>query len=675
MKLRYLVVSGLVALAAIAPEVIRRAGDAPDAAVESPVAVQQYQSDRDRGLALARRANALHDDKEYHSAVAALDSAAAHLPQIRDWLNIFAAHSLSFTGDTAAVARRLANLDSLIMRDWAWRLRARAFAEADAKQRAITVATGATRGGTAAKRAGAWYAVAELQRDLSNKAAQRAALFRAIEVASVAEGAADAARVLAEMNGLTADQYLQVGRALLRNGEAKLGVKMLRSFIEASKDSTVRDDVRYEIGRTLFNTGEYKDAERELKRIATRHRLGPDARFLIGRAQYRQGNVKDGLATFRSTAIQHTRSIAGTRALFFLGDLAQDDGRIADAVRYFQQAGARHELGGEEPAEALMRLGAIQYLQKKYAAAETTFASYRDRYPRGVSYEQATYWAAQAASAAGKQDTARKLLEELHARQSFSYYDMRAAQLLNKDVVGDLPKGPAADTSIVPPLDSALYRWELLRDIGWNEAASFELNRLRQKLGNSTATQYAIAEGLNARDHAYVGIAIGRELLNGGEDWNERLLRIMFPLPYHEIIKREARTNGLDPYFVAALMRQESRFNPRAVSGAGAIGLMQVMPATGRQLGRASREDLMNPETNIRLGTRFLADQMRTYGSRVDAVLAAYNAGPSRMNRWRSFPEFPSQDLFVERIPFDETRDYVKVVRVNTSIYHELYGE
>jgi soluble lytic murein transglycosylase len=322
-----------------------------------------------------------------------------------------------------------------------------------------------------------------------------------------------------------------------------------------------------------------------------------------------------------------------------------------------------------------MRLGAIQYLQKKYADAESTFDTYRERYPRGVAYEQATYWAAQAASAAGKKDTARKLLQELHARQSFSYYDMRAAQLLDKDVVNDLPKGPAADTTLLAPLDSALDRWELLRDIGWNEAASFELNSLRQKIGNSNAIQYAIAEGLNARDHAYVGIAIGRELLNGGEEWNQRLLRIMFPLPYHDIIKREAGAHGLDPYFVAALMRQESRFNPRAVSGAGAVGLMQVMPATGRQLGRVDREDLMDPEINIRLGTRFLADQMKTYGSRVDAVLAAYNAGPSRMNRWRSFPEFSSQDLFIERIPFDETRDYVKVVRVNTSIYHELYGE
>jgi soluble lytic murein transglycosylase len=128
-------------------------------------------------------------------------------------------------------------------------------------------------------------------------------------------------------------------------------------------------------------------------------------------------------------------------------------------------------------------------------------------------------------------------------------------------------------------------------------------------------------------------------------------------------------------------MRQESRFNPRALSGAGAVGLMQVVPATGRMLargenvGRISAQTLTDPEINIRLGTKFLADLMRTWQSRPDAVLAAYNAGPGRMERWRRFPEFAQPDLFVERIPFEETRDYVRVVRVNTTIYHALYGD
>ena len=78
---------------------------------------------------------------------------------------------------------------------------------------------------------------------------------------------------------------------------------------------------------------------------------------------------------------------------------------------------------------------------------------------------------------------------------------------------------------------------------------------------------------------------------------------------------------------------------------------------------------------NVKLGTRFLADLLKTYGHRVDAVLIAYNAGPTRASRWSNFPEFQTQELFIERIPFDETRNYVKIVKLNAAIYRALYLE
>jgi soluble lytic murein transglycosylase len=137
----------------------------------------------------------------------------------------------------------------------------------------------------------------------------------------------------------------------------------------------------------------------------------------------------------------------------------------------------------------------------------------------------------------------------------------------------------------------------------------------------------------------------------------------------------------LDPYVVAGLIRQESLFNPVAVSPAGAIGLMQVMPATGRSLaqrvgiGTFNPEMLKQPETNVRLGTLFLADQMRRWNGHEPDVFAAYNAGPNRVVRWRQFPEHADEDLYAERIPFAETRDYVKKLRTNARIYRLLYAE
>ena len=680
MTMKQKLVFGIIALLAIAPELVSTR--APEAtrvrptAGAAPAAPVTVQSVRAEGVALARRGQQLHDAREYLGAVARFDSAAQKLPQINDWLNAFAAMSLSFVGDTAGVSRRLTGLDPDIANDWAWRTRARAHATAKAYQRAFDLASVAARSGSASKRASALYFAADMQKELGRSDARKATLLRVLAIAPYSDAAADAARELAKLKTLTPGQRLEVGRTLVANGERTLGITSLRSFMKQTGDAKLRAQVRYEIGTALFNNGDYAAAERELKQVPAGHARAPDARFMTGRSQYRQGKEDAGTATFRRVASDYPKSRAATRALYFLGDLSQDDGRLKDAVSYFQRTAARHELGGDEPALALIRLGAMQYLQKDYAAARRTFESYGARYPRGVASEQSKFWAAQAASALGQQEAAQKLLEQVDARTSFSYYDIRAADLLGRDVLRDLPVGPPRDTVVGPRVSRGLSRWTLLRDIGWNEAAAFELARLKSDVAANRSALYAIAEQLNENGHPSAGIATGRELLQKGEAWNARLLRIMFPMPYQDIIQQEARSRGLDPFFVTALMRQESRFNPRAVSAAGAIGLMQVMPATGRQLGgRITREDLMDPAVNIRLGTRFLADVLKTYRGREDAALVAYNAGPTRMDRWQDFPEFSSPDLFAERIPFEETRDYVKVVRVNTTIYRALYGD
>jgi soluble lytic murein transglycosylase len=193
------------------------------------------------------------------------------------------------------------------------------------------------------------------------------------------------------------------------------------------------------------------------------------------------------------------------------------------------------------------------------------------------------------------------------------------------------------------------------------------------------AALYAVAEAMPTHEQPVAAALLGHELRQRLGRWDERLLRIAFPFRFRETVEREVRRQGLDPFMVAGLIRKESIFNPTAVSPAGAVGLMQVMPETGRGLARragiaawdASR--LEEPETNVRLGTLFLADQVRRYRTLTE-VFAAYNAGPGRVARWRAFPEYRDEDLFVERIPFEETRDYVKKVKLYAGVYEMLYG-
>jgi soluble lytic murein transglycosylase len=191
----------------------------------------------------------------------------------------------------------------------------------------------------------------------------------------------------------------------------------------------------------------------------------------------------------------------------------------------------------------------------------------------------------------------------------------------------------------------------------------------------------ALAEGFNLRNRSLTGINLGWAARRLGVPWSDRLVRIVYPFPYQELVVREAREVGVDPLLLAALIRQESAFVPDIVSSAGAIGLMQVMPTTGRDLARSlgvenfTPETLESPEVNLHLGARFLVDQLERYGPDLPLVLSAYNAGPARANRWRTLPEAGDMLRLTERIPFSETRGYVKNVTRNQRLYGALYGE
>jgi soluble lytic murein transglycosylase len=155
--------------------------------------------------------------------------------------------------------------------------------------------------------------------------------------------------------------------------------------------------------------------------------------------------------------------------------------------------------------------------------------------------------------------------------------------------------------------------------------------------------------------------------------------RTIFPLPYEEIVRREAARNGVDPMLVAGLMRQESTFQSDIISPKGAVGLMQVLPTTGRRLAprlklRYSREKLTDPEYNLRLGTLYLSDLLKEFGS-PEAALAAFNAGEDRISAWQGERKNEEIAELVESVPFTETREYIQIVLRNAEVYRMVYGE
>ena len=154
--------------------------------------------------------------------------------------------------------------------------------------------------------------------------------------------------------------------------------------------------------------------------------------------------------------------------------------------------------------------------------------------------------------------------------------------------------------------------------------------------------------------------------------------RLVYPLPYALSVERFSARAKLDPMLVAGLIRQESVFQRDAISRAGAVGLMQVLPSTGRGLARKlrigySRARLTEPDYNLRLGTTYLVELIQRQGS-LERALAAYNAGEDRVALWQAERQFEEPAEFVQSIPFTETREYVQIVLRNAELYRRLYG-
>jgi soluble lytic murein transglycosylase len=164
-----------------------------------------------------------------------------------------------------------------------------------------------------------------------------------------------------------------------------------------------------------------------------------------------------------------------------------------------------------------------------------------------------------------------------------------------------------------------------------------------------------------------------------GDRLPREIWKVLFPMRYDQELLAAAREDALDPALVAALILQESSYDAAALSRAGARGLMQVMPATGRRIARAKgvrfkRTALNDPETSLDFGTHYLRQMSERYGGAVERVLAAYNAGPHRVDAWTRERGDQTAEEFIETIPFTETRNYVMIVLANREQYRRLYG-
>lgn len=643
-------------------------------------------SARQAGVTEMKRGLAATRAGDQTTAVAAFERAAEKFPGLADWARVLGAQAAARKGDTVAVRRLLSGAEPVLSREWGWR------ALMDARRTGGDVA-GATRAAEhaaddimdATLRAGAIRVSGEIHLGAGDTAYARDAFRRTIEVAPGSKHAVEAARQLAALRGVSADDHLRIGRVYVRHGNIERGLAGFDRYLASGTGTaSERQRVRFESARVLFDSRRYVEAEKHLVAL-TSEKLDPatgaDAGLLLGRAQYRQKKLTAARTTLLATAERHPDQRAASEALFIVADIDHDAGDLASARSLYARA-IGTQPGGADAAEAAMRLGGMEFASGAFTRAATIFDDYRATHREGARYQQACYWAARAWLEAGDTAAAMLRLGEAKRVDPTSYYGIRAA-----DMTGDIPwkqslaPSPVTAAAATAEAEGALARLDMLNELGLSDAAAYEMDHIKRHFNGREGALYVIGESYHARGETFNGIRIGREILRQEGVWNARLLRIVYPFPYRDEVIAQSRRRGIDPFLVAGLIRQESMFNPTAVSSAGAIGLMQIMPKTGVSLGRrdglktVSKQSLRNPGVNIRLGTLFVSDLLQRYGGSMTHVLAAYNAGSSRVARWRDQPEAADPDMFAERIPFSETREYVKIVQQNRRMYRALYAD
>ena len=479
--------------------------------------------------------------------------------------------------------------------------------------------------------------------------------------------------------------------------------KLLARFPEAERI----DEINLQRGVSLMNSKQTAAAITSFARVSDRNpELRAESLFQQAEALRRASRSAESAVVVDRLISQYSKSRWAVEALYALASYLNKQDRESEAANRYRQLLAAYPKSAYAP-EASYNLGWFAYRSKNYADAarilEQHLASYR--YPETKFIGEACLWAAKSEERLGHKQRALALYELVSGRYRYGYHGYIAGQRLaairkNEPSLAAEPAKPGSDLeriranvtyveSIQETADGSennrMAKADDLEVIGLDELAIRELNKALEAAPTSPKINLRLSQLYSRRGENFQATLVLRKAYPdiysyGDSEVPREAWDIFFPIVAWNTIKEEAKRYGIDPYVAAGLIRQESVFSPTAISRAGARGLMQVMPSTGQLIskrqgiGTITAADLYNPSLNIKLGMNYLAQMLGQFG-RIEYAAAAYNAGPSRAQRW--IAERGSMDIedWIESIPFSETRSYVQGVLRYAANYRRFYKE
>jgi soluble lytic murein transglycosylase len=460
-----------------------------------------------------------------------------------------------------------------------------------------------------------------------------------------------------------------LGRALNRRGTAADARVHVEHAVRRG-DSSAATLVFY--GDLLAATGRYSDAARAYAAAARDSALGPLAIYRRARVLVRLADpgATTALSGFAQTYPSDT---AAPTALYVLGDALFDRGDWNGTARWFGELIARY------PSDARASLARFRLAARAYRAGrlDSAAALYQGEVTAGGPQRTgARFWLGKVALAGGDSAGARAIWRALAREDSLGYYGLRARRETDLPPLAVVP--PLA---LVPPPPAAvaggLARLDTLMLAGLDSEAQFEVRAVLGRPPQDLDGLLGWSEGLGLRGFGSAAVRLGWQAFIKAPG-DARVLRAIYPWPVRPAVEAEAQEVGVDAKLLVAIVRQESVFDVEALSPAGARGLAQLTPGTAAITARGLDvtfypEWITVPDLNLHLGAAHLAELLRRFG-RMEAAIAAYNAGASPVIRWLEREGADDPDQFIELIPYPETRGYVRSVIRNRELYRALYA-
>jgi soluble lytic murein transglycosylase len=429
-------------------------------------------------------------------------------------------------------------------------------------------------------------------------------------------------------------------------------------------------------GKANFKARHYREAEKTFAGLISRKtgkEIGDDARFWLAKCLDKNGKGEDAFSVYMKLADDAPDSPLADDALLAAAFIRKYQNKTDGELVVLKRLLARYPRSTQTNT-AIWEIAWQSYLNGDLKTAAEYFK-------RGLDdskiRERTLYWYGRTLQAAGDDKGAGNDFACLLAEYPMGYYALlykREAKVKDNETVF-LSEEPRK----ILPLPDGFERVKALIAMGLYQEAVMELSYTRKKYADNHSNVPGIARlYLEMGDYHRAFSLVKQDQLRNMDNSSLVEWGIQYPLAFRELVNENAVRYNIPDSLVYSIMRAESSFFPTALSPVGAVGLMQIMPATAAAVANGNGEKspsdrLTQPELNIRLGVKHLKDLLTQYNGDFVIAVAAYNAGSGNVNRWlEMFGKIPS-DVFIENIPYSETREYVKKVLAGSEIYKRLY--